>query len=208
LPDTDFLNRVASSNPNYTGWPVWLESRSFTGKSARPRVIDRAWQALIVSLKTGLTGHVDFMRLDPRGEFYLRRVLQDDLNDKIAPGTALDGVLMMIRAAEAIAVGLALTRGLGWESETTTRAFGFRWRGLSDRKLVSWANPQAYISPGRTAYDDVAESCIEVPLDTAPSAIAPYVEQILRALFTVFDGFVMPSESVEQWVQRLVTRRL
>jgi hypothetical protein len=208
LPDADFWNRVASSNPRYTGWPVWLDSRSFTDRSARPRVIERAWQAFIVSLRTGETGHVDFIRLDPRGEFYLRRILQDDLNIKVAPGTALDAVLTMIRTAEVIAVGLALTRGLGWAPETTTLAFGFRWVGLRGRELASWASLQAYISPGRTAYDDEVGSYVEVPLDTAPSAVAPYVEQALRDLFIVFDGFTMPSESVEQWVQRLVTRRL
>jgi hypothetical protein len=207
LPDADFLNTIASSNPRYNGWPVWLDSRSFNDKSARPRVIDHAWQALIVSVSTGWSTHVDFMRLDPRGEFYLNRVLRDDLSDKVEPGTALDAILMMMAAAEVIAVGLALTRGLGWPPETTTLAFGFRWKGLSGRELASWATSLSYISPGRTAYDDSAQSYVEVPLDTAPSAIAPYVEKVLRDLFIIFDGFTMPSQSVEQWVQHAISRQ-
>ena len=120
VPDAEFLNTVSSSNPSYTGWPVWLDSRSFEDESARPHVTENAWQAFILSLQPGWSSHVDFMRLDPRGEFYLRRILQDDLTHKVAPKTALDPVLMMVRTAEAIAVGLALARGLGWALETTT----------------------------------------------------------------------------------------
>jgi len=32
LPDDVFPRTVASSNPQYTGWPIWLDSRSFTDK--------------------------------------------------------------------------------------------------------------------------------------------------------------------------------
>src|SRR5262249_29481908 len=35
LPDDVFLRTVASSNPQYTGWPIWLDSRSFTDRIRR-----------------------------------------------------------------------------------------------------------------------------------------------------------------------------
>ena len=52
----DFLNLLNSSNPRYTGWPVWLDSRNFSDESARPHVFENAWEALIVPL--GQTGAV------------------------------------------------------------------------------------------------------------------------------------------------------
>jgi hypothetical protein len=49
LPDEDFLRTVASSNPQYTGWPIWLDSRSFRDQRSAPVVRDRGWEALIIS---------------------------------------------------------------------------------------------------------------------------------------------------------------
>ena len=53
IANQQFLNLLDSSNPNYTGWPVWLDSRGFRDVSARPYVIDGVWEALIVSTDVG-----------------------------------------------------------------------------------------------------------------------------------------------------------
>src|SRR6476620_5381069 len=115
------------------------------------------------------------MRLDPKGNFYLLRLLQDDLQDKITPGTVLDVILVVIRVAEAIAVGLSVGRALELPSDARL-GFGFQWKELSGRRLASWANPLASITPGDAAYDDSVDTFVEVPLETATSAIAPYVQ--------------------------------
>lgn len=75
--DTKFLNLLASSNPRYTGWPIWLDSRGL-GDSARPYVFEGVWEAFV----PGLHSEIDFMRLDPKGRFYLRRILEDDLQTR------------------------------------------------------------------------------------------------------------------------------
>lgn len=48
----NFLNLLRSSNPEYSGWPVWLVSNDFGNEADRPHVIDEAWEALI-SLPNG-----------------------------------------------------------------------------------------------------------------------------------------------------------
>jgi hypothetical protein len=94
-PTQDFLRAFASGNPNYTGWPMWLDSRAFHDKKARPLVKDGAWQALIVDLESEFP-HSDFMLLDPRGDFFLRRIMQDDLRrSMVEPGKLLDVTLML-----------------------------------------------------------------------------------------------------------------
>jgi hypothetical protein len=194
-------------NPQYTGWPVWLDSRGFVDQAAHPHVIDKAWQAFIVSLKERWSAQADFMRFDPKGEFYLWRLLQDDLTDKVHPGTSLDPILVLIRVAEAIAVGLSIAKGLGWD-EDARLGFAFRWVKLKGRQLVSWANPIVHVSRSHTAYTDDVTTYIEVPLDAPVSAIAPFVEEATRDLFALFDGYAMPSEAVEQWTKKLVERNL
>jgi hypothetical protein len=145
--DKAFLNAVMGVNPQYTGWPVWLDSRGFIDQEAHPHVVEKAWQAFIVSLKKGRSAHADFMRLDPQGEFYLWRILQDDLTDQVRPGTVLDGVLVLIRVAEAIAVGLSIAKGLGWGDDARL-GFAFRWAKLNGRELVFLGKSLGYYSPG------------------------------------------------------------
>ena len=207
----EFLNLLDASNPNYSGWPVWLDSRSFTDKSARPYVFQGIWEAFIVSLEKGWSAHIDFMRLDPKGRFYLQRALQDDVSggpQAPTPMTVLDFGLPVIRTAEAIAVGIAFAKAMGCVAEETHLAFAFRWKKLRGRQLTSWVQPGRYISPGRSAYQDEVLAFVNVPLDTPLSALGHFVNQAVQPLFEVFDGFVLSNDVVEDLTRRLVERRL
>ena len=206
LPDRDFLRTVAGANPQYTGWPVWLDSSNFQETAAKPIVADGAWQALIVSL-SGWSRHVDFMRLGPKGEFYLWRLLQDDMVPKqVDPGTTLDPILVILRVAEALAVGISFARALGWDDEATL-GFAFRWNNINKRSLAPWANPLVYVSGG-IAHDSSAETFIELSAGTPILALAPFVEQATRDLFVKFDGYTFPSNAFEEWIKRLFERKL
>ncbi|WP_262032130.1 RNA-binding domain-containing protein [Microvirga sp. Mcv34] len=200
----DFLSRVSSANPSYTGWPAWLVSASFRNKADRSYKFEGAWEQLIISVNEGSWSHFEFYRMHARGEFYQWRVLQDDFTDKVPPKTALEPTLVIYRVAEAIAVGLSLAKALEYD-EHSTLSFLFRWKGLSGRELEAWAG-NTYFSEGRVAHQDTAEGYVEVPLDTPVSAIAPYVRQATANLFSAFDGFEFPIRSVEQWVTKLLTR--
>ncbi|WP_156948709.1 helix-turn-helix domain-containing protein [Bradyrhizobium sp. WSM1417] len=207
-PDQTFINTIASSNPNYTGWPVWHDTRAASDARNRPKVTGGCLEALIFSIVTGWSAHLDYWRLNPKGEFYLHRVLQDDgVPDRVQPGTALDPVITIIRVAEAIAVGISYAKALGWEPDKTTLAFAFRWKGLAGRQLSRWADPFDTIMGG-TAHDDQITAQVEIPLDTPLSALAPAVEKAVADLFVSFGGVTIPSATIEHWVQRLIERRL
>jgi hypothetical protein len=207
LSNRVFLTTIGSSNPQYTGWPAWLDSSQFSNPESRPKVRDNGWEALIVS-PGGWSKHVDFMRFDPKGEFYHWRNLQDDVSDKVEPGTVLDPIIVIIRVAEHIAAGLAIVKALGWKPEDTRVGFAFRWTRLRGRELSPWVNPGVLISPTDVAADDEATSFVELPLETSPTAIAPAVEQAVRGLFVFFGGYQMPTNAIEHWVGRLIERRL
>jgi hypothetical protein len=209
IADREFFAKFASSNPNYTGWPIWLDARTLSDERSRPVVKGGAWEALIVRLGGEVANRLDFFRLDPKGEFYLRRLLQDDaVPSRIEPGTRLDPILVLIRVAEAIAVGLAVCKGLGWPEETTRLGFMFCWRKLRGRRLDSWSNPIVYVPGGGAAQDDEVTTFVEVPLDVPPSAIAPFVDAATRELFALFEGTRLPAPTIEEWTRRLIERRL
>ena len=206
----EFLNLLNSSNPDYTGWPVWLDSRQF-GEDDRPHVISGVWEALLINLHSGWLNQIDFMRLDPKGKFFLRRALEDDMKTtdrSPQPLTALDFGLVVIRTAETIAVGIAFAKAMGCLPEETTLSFAFRWTKLKDRKLSSWANSQRWIPYHYSAYQDELTSFVNVPLDIPLSALSQYVSQVIRPLFEVFDGFTLSENSVEDMTRNFIERKL
>ena len=209
LPTNEFMNKVSASNPQYTGWPVWLDSRNFMRTEHGPYVWEGAWQALIVDLDGEWSKHFEFLRFDPKGEFYLQRVMQDDLSHKVTPGTAMDVEMVIYRVAEALAVGVSIARNLGWDPPDASAGFAFRWSGLSGRKLSSWVNPSRWISGrGGKSHSAVADAFVQVSLETPHSALAPYVKVAVGPLFTSFDGYTPSQEIIETCVRKMIERRM
>jgi len=207
----NFLSLIDSCNPSYTGWPIWLVSRGFTDTSARPHVINGRWEALIATDNNGRIDHLDFLRFDPGGCFYLYRGLEDDYSRferAPEPLTALEFGLPVIRVAETIAVGIAIAKAMGCDIDATQLDFIFRWRKLNGRELAAWAHPGRDIRPGRIAYQDEVTSIVNIPLDIPLSAIGGVVGQVVRPLFEVFDGFELGDVIVEELTNNLLERRL
>ncbi|MDR3714143.1 MAG: ATP-binding protein [Puia sp.] len=207
MVDQNFLNIALGANPQYTGWPVWLDSRGFSDKKAVPRVAEKCWEALIISFETDWWRHLDFMRLDPKGEFFLQRVMQDDLSRKIEPKKALDPVLVILRVGEAIAVAIAMAKALGWKDDARI-GMAFQWSRLNGRQLFCWANPEIGVLGTHFSHTDDVKTFTELPTNTPISAIAPYVAEATRELFVVFNGTTIPEHVVEHWTQKLIERRL
>lgn len=208
--NTSFLNLLDASNPDLTGWPIWMDSRAFAEQSERPYVFDGKWETLIVSLD-GFPSNVDFQQVDPAGKFYLRWALQDDISNTTrapTPKSAFDFGLPIIRSAEAIAVGLAFAKAMGCSPDKCTLQFAFRWSGLQGRELSSWAQPARRIRAGRHAHQDRVTVFQQVALDTPLSAIGGMLAHMLKPLYELFDGFELDASIIEDLSTRLVERRL
>ena len=81
--DQSFLNLLMASNPHYTGWPFWVDSRGFVDKSSSPYFSVGGVQALIVGLHGAWYDGIDFWRAEPKGVFYHRRGLEDDVKARV-----------------------------------------------------------------------------------------------------------------------------
>ncbi len=209
LPTNEFMSRVQAANPQYTGWPAWLDARGFSQAKDRARVEGDAWVTYVHGGDIGERDRLEFMRYDPKGDFFVRRLMQDDTADSVPVGVALDPVLMLYRVTEFIAAGIAVLRGAGW-SEQDRAGFAFTWTGLAGRKLSSWANPMRFLGVGE-GYESstpVSMSYVEVSLDTPHLALAPAVEKAVAPLFAAFNGYQPPTALVEEAVRALVERRM
>lgn len=210
-PNIDFLNLLDASNPRYSGWPVWLDSRGFREKISKPFVSNGVWEAIIPIFGEAWRDSIDFVRFDPKGRFFLWRSYQEDIKASqktLEPFKYFDFVLPVIRVAEVIGVGLAFARAMKCEPEKTQLAFAFKWTKLQGRELVSWVNPGRHIWPGQTAYQDEVNSFVEVPLDAPLSVLSDFVFQVTEPLFQVFDGFSLNKKVVEDLTDRLIQRKL
>ncbi|KEC71022.1 UNVERIFIED_ORG: hypothetical protein GGD51_006222 [Rhizobium esperanzae] len=203
----DFLRIIGSANPQYTGWPVWLDSSGFRNDNDRPVLVDKVWESVVINIGEGWSRHADFYRYDRNGELYLWRVIEDDLTDKVEPGRYLDPGLTMYRVLEALAVGLAFGKAFD-RGEETTLAFAFRWSNLQGRELDSWADRRRYISSHGKAMGNEAEGYVEMSADTPAEAIASYAHGVTRDLFELWDGWQYPMKAIEQQLERLLKRNL
>jgi hypothetical protein len=187
---------------------MWLDARTSAAPENRPKVTQNAFEYLVVSVSPDFSNHIDFARLNPKGEFFLHRLLQDDgVPRRVRPGRVLDPILMVLRVAEALAVGLAFAKALGWRPDQTTLGFAFRWHGLKGRQLTAWANSYDLLEGG-TAQDDTVESCVQFSLDTPLSALPQFVDEATKRLFAAFEGATVPRRTIEDQVRRLLERRL
>jgi hypothetical protein len=205
----EFLSQLSATNPQYTGWPVWLNSEGFSDPSSRPYFYKNGWEEFIVSLE-GWGAHIDFQRFEPVGRFFLRRSLEDDIGGdrRPPPLSVLDFGLPIIRVAETIAVGIAFGKAMGCDAETTTLSFLFGWNRLKGRILTSWANRERYISGGRNLYEDEVRSYVEVPLNAPLSRLGEFTKAAVDPLFVVFDGYEIGETVVNDMVDRLTNRKL
>jgi hypothetical protein len=209
LPTQEFLNRLASSNPRYTAWPIWHDARLSAKIENQPKVIKDAFEYLITYVSKEINCRIEFARLAPKGEFFVRRTLQDDgISDRLSPGKFVEPTLMVIRVAEAMGVAIAFAKALGYVPDQTILGFAFRWHRLSGRSLTAWASTDYLIGEGGIAQDDNVESCIQFSLDTPLSAIPQFVDDATKRLFAAFDGAVVPLSTIQSLVTRLFERRL
>ena len=88
--------------------------------------------------------HLDYWRIEPKGDFYLLTALEDDMplpGPRPEPLTLLDFQLQISRIAEIISVALSFGRSMGCEPSKTSLSFSFRWSRLTGRSLTSWVEP-------------------------------------------------------------------
>jgi len=209
--NNEFLNLIDASNPRYSGWPVWLDSRGFKEKVSKPFVVNGVWEAIIPISDDKWRDSIDFVRFDPKGRFFLWRAYQEDMKSSqrnLEPLKYLDFVLPVIRSAEAIGVGLAFAKALKCDPEKTQLAFAFKWKKLQGRELISWVNTERQIWPGLTAYQDEIISYVQIPLETPLSALSEFVNQVTEPLFQVFDGFSLNKKIIGDLTNKVIERTL
>jgi hypothetical protein len=142
LPIKGLLDTLFINQPRMTGWPPWVDSRSFPDERSHPYVKKKGWEALIYDQRKGWSVRaMDFWRIEPTGRFYAARTYEDDtsktlLDRGVKPGTVFDFFLLISRTAELIGTVRAFADGLRIDREKASFECAFRWTGLLEGKSV------------------------------------------------------------------------
>jgi len=212
-PLKTLLDVLFIHQPRLTGWPPWIDSRSFNDESSHPYVKERGWEALIYDQRTRwAVKAMDFWRIEPSGRFYAARTYEDDtsktlLDNGAKPGTIFDFVLLIIRTAELIATVRAFVDGLGVDRDKALLEFAFRWTGLKGRQICSWVQPMRELFNFVPAEDDVVTTTIALRQETPDTAIWEAVKQVTQPVFDVFAAGV-GDPVFEDLVNRTLKRQL
>ena len=203
-PGQSWLNAFFASNPNLTGWPIFMDTRGFSGKIACPKARANGWNILIPRSAWG--DGLEFFRIEQNGQLYFQRVLQDDTSNKIPRGTELDPILLVLRIAEAITVTLEVLKASG-AGDSHSAYFRFVLSGLDGRRLSNWANPMRLIR-SRQSNDNNADADITLSVLSSTAQVSAATTQVANRLLFPFDGFEFDEPIVSELLKKLLERRL
>lgn len=204
------LHGLLPRHPKHSGWPLWVDTRGFGGWE-HPYPADNGWEALVTMSNPAFVKGtlVDFWRIDPAGEFYHRRNLEDDLWPSVPDaqrGKGFDVINAIKRVAEGLATVQAFAKGLSVDPDSANLRAAFRWTNLSGRTLFSM-DPGSDFFGSTPAYQEVARSSVEIPVSAASGAIASYVNDAVTPLFLAF-GYQVPSFVVDELTAKVIKTHL
>ena len=172
---------------------IWTLDESYPIQYGKPREFEDTLENFsIFEDRFNLVQHTYFNIFDPKGRFYHRRTLEDDLstdNRTPRPGENFDIHLPYVNTLQAIStvIGFAdkLTNG-----ERSQINFAFRWNGLRKRKFVSWVHKERFFDIERTADLDTVSVEFDVQSDISKSKQDSLVFEMLRPLYENFVGHI------------------
>ncbi len=183
------LHKLKSSNPRPSGWPLWVILQNSSDEESRPKHSSDRWQAFIYE-----SNHLDFWMVTEKKCFYHYRALEDDLSGsttqqaKAAKLNELDFVWQVQNICDGIATALSFAQALK-EDENTILSFFFKWTGLKNRFLTSWAHPDQYIDCESKSHVDERTYEVNIPINATRENIVNYTHEIASHLFLTFGGY-------------------
>jgi hypothetical protein len=189
----ELLNILRKIEGHETGWPPWLILQDIQNGPYSSQGNIEAW---IRPDKFPDAAYSDFWRASPKGMLFLLRGYQEDSADKYEPGTVFDLVLPIWRIGECLLHAERFTSELS--GTITSILFHAYWRGLSNRTLVSWANPRIFVSPGFVSKEFRVESEVIIPTEQISTHLPEIIYNVTRPLYETFRFFEIPMETIEQ----------
>lgn len=200
----NLLATLREADQGETGWPpFWIASRDRIRPYNQDGTVE-CWQGVPEPERSKDPSQADFWRVSPTGRAFLRRGLDEDGHNVLAPGSIFDLTLPVWRTAEVLLHGRRLARL--WPGSVDKIAFRVRYTGLAGRELASWAKPiRRHLAPGqwRARTDDVSSSAT-LSIDALENTLEPALSELLAPVYARFNGFTIAPELVADELAELL----
>jgi hypothetical protein len=180
-----------------TGWPVWL-----IPNWTQPYPFDSFIECWLYKGERD-PGDVDFWRASPKGMMYLLRGYQEDAYEELR-AKVFDLTIPIWRVGECLLHAERLAKALN--AEGSSILFEFRWAGLENRTLKTWASKTRMMWGNYSAKQDSVISRLDVPSNQIGTNLTEMVYSIVKPLYEVFDFFDIQKKIVQEELDEL--RRL
>lgn len=189
-PAKEILSSIETAR-RYTGWPAFVALHQ---DATRPRLVDGCLEAWLADLKRPDSGHADFWRIAPGGNFYLLRGMQEDSlapgsRGYGAPGTLFDISLPVWRLGEFL---LRVTElGAVMFAEGFEVVVDCEWTGLKGRALTV-LNGRRFLGGQYRAEQDSVRSSGQFSQAVVRDLLPDVVKSLTAEVYEVFDFFQPP----------------
>jgi hypothetical protein len=205
IPLAQLLDALRRAEGSETGWPVWMVP---TIPGLEPYAYDGSLECWLAARKDPVfhdSAHGDFWRVSPNGCFYLLRGYDEDVPGRdpkeITQGKMFDLTIPAWRVGEVLLHASRMSTILS--STVTTAELRFRWTGLRNRQLISWANKKRFLLGGHTCHQPTVVVRRVVDTIQIRDRLAEYVEGVTQPLYDAFNLFVSTSAMVSEEVGEL-----
>ena len=202
----EMLERLSRGEVRLTGWPpFWVPTRAGIAPYIQNGNIE-CWLGRDEEDRD--SGHVDFWRVSPDGQFFLLRGYQEDgsRNDRTGPGEIFDLTLPTWRMGEVLLHAASMAEQLGVpETQVVLVA---EWTGLRGRQLANWANPGRLLFGGHTAQQSSFRATVSTRANQIRDTLPELVGTLVYPLYELFSFFQLPAALIAEELTRLRERRL
>lgn len=199
-PNQTFLNLIFSANRHLTGLPFFYAE-------SRPYIKENGCEMKFIDVSpNAYRKRVSFWRIQSDGKFFvLCNFDEDALLDE---GNKVFSYFIPIwRVGDVLAEALSIAKLMVVDSETAMLSVTFRWSPLKGRKLSSWGSDRIWgVFTSAPSEEEQAISQINIPINTADSALSQYINDALEPLYQRFGGYEIPIKIVESEIQRMLSR--
>ncbi len=190
--------RLGAETRRYSGWTPWVDILTIPSGRSRANIVGDGWESYFFDPQ--LFNILEFARIEASGKFYYLEGLRDDLSGQVTPGESLEFVIETRRVTECLATALTISRAFIGTDASNDLAVAVRWRGLSGRRIVSWAERGRHFVSAQTAHDDEVTTYTVLPVNTPLNAIAAHALKLIKPTFMLFGGWAFEDSVLESIV--------
>jgi len=183
--DEAFLDALTVVYPHLSSSYLWRDYRGSEAELRPYPIADTFEQFLIIAPRLWARSYTQFTIFDPKGRFFVRDGLYDDLLNDQPRGQSLEPIVQLLLVGEALVIGSLYAKALGYDPGTQLR-FSIGWQGLRGRNLKSRSAFIHEYYPSAECREDAIQLEFTLAIEPSKQEIIRKATEVIRRLARSF----------------------